>query len=327
MIAPEILDFLPEEIFDVHVHVFDVPVETLGAKDFRRKFNGRFTAADYFASAAAELPGKQFSINCFGMPESGADCPAADRFTAASVDLARIFGLALTRPEEPAAELEKRLRAGRLCGLKPYPDLAAGGKAVADVELREMLSAEQLELADRHGWAVTIHLPRKLRLPDPLNRTQLEAWLRRYPNVKFIIAHLGRSYFFKGIEGELDRFIPYENAYFDTAMINHDRVLEYAFRKFPRERLLFGTDAPISLLLGKALEINDQYLYLMGEDYAIGTSLDGRNAPIRFTTFFAEQFAGCRTAALAAGLTRHEIENFFCNSGRKLLREAAAWLN
>jgi predicted TIM-barrel fold metal-dependent hydrolase len=325
MIKPPLLDFLPENIFDIHVHVFDDATARLGPKDFRRKFNGRFAAADYFELVNRHLPGHRCSINTFGMPERDADCAAADRFTGQGVDLERVFGFALVRPEEPPTELEARMRQNRLVGLKPYPDLVPG-KTPADVELADLLAPGQLALADRHGWPVMLHLPRRLRLTDPLNQSQLENWLKSYPNVKFIVAHLGRSYFFKGIEGQLARFAIYDNLFFDTAMINHDRVLEYAFRNFPRARLLFGSDAPIAFLYGKALEINDQYLYLMAEDYAIGTCLDGRGAPVEFTTFFAEQLAACRTAALAAKLTDAEIENFFYHNSNRLIREAAQWL-
>ncbi len=326
MLGNELLDFLPERLFDVHIHVFNTPPERLPEKDFRRKFRGRFSAADYFRFVESAIPGRQFAVNSFGMPEKGVDRDAADAFTGDSVDCARVFGLALTSPLDTPEKLETRMRRHRLCGFKPYPDLVPG-KAVPEVELRDMLTEAQLELADRHGWIVLLHLPRKLRLPDPLNREQLTGWLRRYPRITFIVAHLGRSYFLKGIEGELERYAPYPNVFFDTAMINNDRVLEYAFRRFPRERLLFGTDAPISMLLGKALEINDQYLYLMGEDYAVGTSLDGRKAPIRFTTFFAEQLAGCRTAALAVRLSSSEKENFFYGNSSRLLREASRWLD
>ncbi len=318
-------DFLPETVFDAHVHLFDVPVKSLGAKDFRRKFHGHFGAEDYSAFAESLFPGKDFKMAGFGMPEPAADCPAADRFVGQYADNCRVFGLALARPGEPVAVLERRMHRYKLCGLKPYPDFVSD-KSPADAELVDMLSPEQLALAEKYGWAVMVHLPRRMRLADPLNREQLILWAKAYPNVKFIVAHLGRSYFFKGIEGELDALLPYENLYFDTAMINNDRVLEYAFRKLPRERILFGTDAPISLLLGKALEINDQYLYLMGEDYAIGTCLDGRGAPIEFTTFYREQLAACRTAALAAGLTSGEIENFFRYNAETLFGEASKWL-
>ena len=56
------------------------------------------------------------------------------------------------------------------------------------------------------------------------------------------------------------------------SIVNHPGVLEYTFNHFPRERLFFGSDAPISRLRGKSVEVNDQCACLMGEDYRIGTA-------------------------------------------------------
>ena len=60
-------DFLPETVFDAHVHLFGVPVKSLGAKDFRRKFHGHFGAEDYSAFAESLFPGKDFKMAGFGM--------------------------------------------------------------------------------------------------------------------------------------------------------------------------------------------------------------------------------------------------------------------
>jgi len=146
---------------------------------------------------------------------------------------------------------------------------------------------------------------------------------RRYPNAQVIFAHIGRAYYLNNIIGLLDGIATCPNAFIDTAMVNHEGVLEYAFRHFPRERILFGSDAPIACLRGKSVEINNQYAYLMGEDYEIGTSIYDAKHAVAFTSFYYEQLRGIRLAAQRAGLSAAEVENILFNSASRLLTGVA----
>lgn len=186
-----------------------------------------------------------------------------------------------------------------------------------------MLPAGQMQVADDRGLAMTLHIPRQERLADPVNQTQMVELCRRYPNVRIIFAHIGRAYYLSNIIGFMDRIAACPNAYLDTAMVNHEGVLEYAFRNFPRDRILFGSDAPIAFLYGKSVEINNQYAYLMGEDYAIGTSIYDDDHAVVFTSFFYEQLRGIKLAAERAGLSRGEIEDLFFNNASHLFTDVA----
>jgi predicted TIM-barrel fold metal-dependent hydrolase len=113
-------------------------------------------------------------------------------------------------------------------------------------------------------------------------------------------------------QSNIDDFVQFPNAYFDTAMINHEGVLKYTFDHFPAERVLFGSDAPISFLRGKSVEINNQYAYLMGEDYAVGTSIIDTSHSVKFTSFFYEQLR----AILNATPAEHVSDVLFDNAQR-----------
>jgi hypothetical protein len=187
------------------------------------------------------------------------------------------------------------------------------------VTIFDMLSEEQMEYANEKGLAITLHIPKAARLADPVNQQQMVEICQRYPNAQIIFAHIGRAYYMENVIGFLDKICKYENAWLDTAMVNHPGVLEYTFNNFPRERIVFGSDAPIAFLRGKSVEINNQYAYLMGEDYAIGSSIYDSEKAVEFTTFFYEQLRGIKAATRQAGLSREEIENFFYNNIFNLL--------
>ena len=328
----DLKDFLPKKILDAHVHFFrqeSLPAgHVVSENDYKRKFNLHFGLPEYLDFAKKNLPEQELSINAFGNPDKIVNRDDADDFVGSFVDCERCFGMALISPQEPAEAVLARMRRNRLVGYKPYQNLVMSGKPLADIEVNDMISQEQLEMADHYGWAITFHIPRKLRLADELNMSQMEAIVKRYPNIKFLFAHLGRAYFLNCIKNRIERFADYGNCYFDTAMVNNDRVLEYAFRHFPLSRLVFGTDAPISMLLGKSIEINDQYLYLMGQPNCdIGTAFDGSPSAIKFTTFYYEQLNGIKVAAESAGLTPDEISDYFYGNAYKVLKEACKWLN
>lgn len=322
----EFEDFLPERIFDAHVHLFDAkcfnPGTELPPKSCYRRFGGCFTLEQYLGWAAEWLPDRRLSLTSFGTPAAIMNRDRSAAYTGCVSDNRRFFGMALVSPHDSVEAVEMRIREHQLIGYKPYLNFV-DWKPVAEVTIDDMLPAEQMELANRLGLVVTLHIPRPGRLADPVNQAQMIALCHQYPNVDIIFAHVGRAYFLNNIIGQLDDLAACPNAYLDTAMVNHEGVLEYTFSHFPRERILFASDAPIALLRGKSVEINNQYAYLMGEDYAIGTSIFDADHAVAFTTFFYEQLRGIKLAAIRAGLSATEVEKLFYGNARRLFTAAA----
>jgi predicted TIM-barrel fold metal-dependent hydrolase len=317
----ELRGFLPAKLFDAHVHLFDGSCLIRGAtfppRHVYSKFGGAFTPSQYMAWAADALPGVEIHANSFGHPGPESDRDASAVYTGRVSDNRRFYGMALVAPSDTAEAAWRRVEENRLVGFKPYPAFVTG-KAVAEITVRDILPAAQMAVADEHGLAIMLHLPRPGRLADPVNQAQMVELCRSYPNARVIFAHVGRAYFLANVVGSLDGIAACPNAYIDTAMVNHEGVLEYAFRNFPRDRILFGADAPFALLRGKSVEINDQYAYLLGEDYEMGSSIYDTDHAVTFTTFYYEQLRGIRLAAERAGLGVREIEDIFFNNAARL---------
>jgi len=322
----ELRDFLPLKILDAHIHIFDRSCMISGArfapKSVYTKFGGTFTFEQCLEWAATLLPEQSFHLNCFGQPSFESDLEASADYSGRIADNRRCFAMALVSPKDSAETVIDRVERNRLIGYKPYLNFV-DWKAKPDITIQDMLPAAQMEAADARGLAITLHIPREGRLADPVNQAQMVELCRRYPNVKVIFAHIGRAYYLSNVSGFLDGIAACPNAYIDTAMVNHEGVLEYAFRNYPHDRILFGSDAPIAFLRGKSVEINNQYAYLMGEESEIGTSIyDARHA-VAFTTFFYEQLRGIKLAAERARLSRGEIEDLFFNNAFRVFRSVA----
>lgn len=326
----ELKDFLPGRIFDAHIHLFDESCMP-GAFEFPpqncyQKFGGKCTLEDCLAYVKKLLPEQEFYCNHFGQPSKEFDLNAAATYTGKISDNKKFFGMTLVSPKDKISNIKKRIETNKLVGYKPYLNFVDKDNK-NDITISDMLPKEQMEYADQKGLVITLHIPRAERLADTVNQKQMVKLCNDYPNTTIIFAHIGRAYYLKNAIGYLNGIARCPNAYIDTAMVNHEGVLEYAFQKFPRDRIVFGSDAPIAFLRGKSVEINNQYAYLMGEDYEIGSAIYDAKHVVEFTFFYYEQLRGIKLAAKRCKLSDKEIENIFFNNSFAIFSKATKNLN
>ena len=305
---------LPAKIFDSHVHIIhkrsfpaDWPSTNIS---YVAKTGNEFTVEKFFELYREFLPDVEMSLAGFGSPAM-----RVDRSDAADIgqDNQRIFGLRLLSAYDSAETVEADIRKHRLAGVKPYANMALQTPG-REVELLDFFTPEQLEMLDRLKLIAVVHIPRKMRLEDPLNRRQMKYLCEKYPGITFVFAHIGRAYYQRCATKYVDEFVEFSNAWWDTAMINHEGVLKYTFDHFPTERILFGTDAPIAFLHGKSVEIDNQYAYVTPEDFHDGTVLNDTTGKIQYVPFLYEQLR----SVLALGLPQKTLVDFFYNNAHKL---------
>lgn len=287
----EFAEFLPEKIFDSHVHIFQKDAFPAGfefpEQSCYKRFGGEFNLALWHELMAELLPGHEVYLNCFGVPDL-----QSNHDWVPPVNHKNEFSMVLISPADSVEDVARRVEQSNAIGVKPYLDYAAHfyNKKANDVEISNMLTTEQLDYINEKSLAVTLHIPRSGRFADLLNQRQMAELCGKYNNIKFIFAHIGRAYFMRNIQqSNIEELAQYPNAYFDTAMINNSDIIKYACDHFPSERIMFGSDAPIAFLRGKSVEVNNQYAYLMGENYKIGSAILDTENIVNFTTFFYEQ--------------------------------------
>lgn len=317
----ELDGFLPGTILDFHVHV--IP-EGVIPPDKPFSCGGhpihRYDLDELARDLADTYPGRETAAVCFGFPSVEYDHTVSNEYLAERCCRERFYPLRLLDPAKDGPEdLEADLSAGRFHGVKPYPDYARKAD-VNTAEIPEMLPPWAMELVNRYGGIVMLHIPRKGRLADPLNQRQVAEYCEAYPNAKIVLAHIGRAYYLKNVVGQLDRLVDYPNLYFDLAMVNHWEVMEYLFRRANPSRILYGTDIPIALAPGKSVEINDQYTYVTPVPWSLSISDD--HGKLRFTSFLYEELRAARKAAERAELGREFAEGLFHRNGTNLLGAA-----
>jgi len=314
----EFQQWLPERILDFHAHV--MPRGTVPEGETFSCAGHPLTRYDLddFARDLDELyPGRQTSAVCFGMPHVGYDQRLNDDYLAARCDRKRFFPFRLIDPLNDKPETFGRdLEQGGFLGVKPYlnyvrkPDLN-------QVEIPEMLPDWAMEPVNDAGLIVMLHIPRKARLADPLNQTQIPELCAKYPRARIVLAHIGRAYYMSNIVGYLDGLKDIPNLYFDLAMLNNWEVLEYLFTNVAPEKILYGTDLPIAVAPGKSIEINDQYTYVTPVPWSLSISDD--HGKLVFTSFLYEELRAIKKATERTGLGPEFVSGLFHGHGMALL--------
>jgi len=316
----EIRNFIPARILDFHVHVFDE--DTLREEDPGFPLPGTrirsYTIQELRVDMENIYPGKECFEVVFGFPDLTYDSDVNNRYVAQNSDHRRIFPFRLLRPDEDVVKVEEELVNMGFLGVKPYLNYVAG-KPSDEVEIHDMLPAALMEVIDRLGLMVMLHIPRKERLADPKNELQIVELATRYPNAQIILAHIGRAYYLRNIVGHLERIRTLENVYCDTAMVNHWEVLEYLFQNFDLGRILYATDLPIAVCGGKSIEINNQYTYVTSKPWYLSISDD--HGKLVFTSFIYEQVRAIRKAVERLQLHGTFLEDLFFNNGYRLLQQ------
>ena len=166
-----------------------------------------------------------------------------------------------------------------------------------------------------------LHIPRPGRLRDPLNLVQMLEIEERYPNVKLIIAHIGRAYAPEDLGDAFELLRRTKNMVFDFTANTLDQAMAACLEAVGPKRLLFGSDLPIvKMRMYRTTENGFYYnqvprgLYgdVSGDPHMVET--DEKN----ITNFLYEELLAFKRAAKALRLTAGEVEDILCRNAEAL---------
>ncbi len=316
--------FLPDKIIDIHAHV-----GTRKGKDpkihppaFWPQWvtcGHDMTVQNLLDAYVKLLPGKEVQVVCFGSPRRD-NLKRANRHVSAMLKLyPNIRGFALTLPEWGPATLEEVMDAGGFCGLKSYATMVRD-KSGEEVAILDIYPHCQLETAQRRGWPVMLHVPRAGRLADRSNIDQLHEICRRYPDLKLIIAHVGRSYWPETGRKGLSALKDLDMIYYDISANTCRPVFEDLLGTAGPERILYGSDLPIFAVRGRRIWEGENYInYIYRADWEDEHTRRCPESEENLTFMLYEEIMAFKQAAENQGLKRKDIENVFHNNARRLL--------
>ena len=173
-----------------------------------------------------------------------------------------------------------------------------------------------------------LHIPRPARLRDPLNLTQMIEIEKRYPNLKVIIAHVGRAYCPEDIGNAFEVLGDTRKMLFDISANTCVETFEQAIRAVGPKRILFGSDLPILRMRTRRICEGGTYVNLVPKGLYGDVSNDPHMREVegseadQLTFFMYEEIDAFRRAAVKTSLGKDDIEAVFYGNAAQVLCEA-----
>lgn len=323
---------LPKELFDMHLHVTR-PEDTAGIsreavdKDWALQCGYSMDVEDLRAYCETLWTDRRVSVTAFPFPVRGVDLRSANEYLArllkdeenlTSNVAVRAAAMAVA-PSFDADECEQQMLDHGFIGYKPYPDLVSGEKG-AEIKIPDFIPDRYMKSLDKHKRAVILHLPRAKRIADPDNIKELLELRQKFPDVKIIIAHYGRSYNIEVIKKAYAEFgSDIEGFYFDNAAVLNPAVHTFMLEHIPHDKIFFGTDMPILMWHGKREWNNGTYQNFSRETFKWNsektTSAEDEE---KYTFLLYEQAKYLLDSIYAIG-GRTLAEDIYCNNAKRFL--------
>ncbi len=327
-----IRDFLPEKIIDIHTHVWldrfraQVSNDPLRAVTWPSRVALDNSIEDLIETYRLMFPGKQFTPMIFANPHTrDDDIDGMNDYISRSAKEYHCPSLIFAMPWWSAEEFEQKIIAGGFLGAKVYLTFSDPKIAQNDIAIFDFLPHHQLEVLNQHGWIVMLHIPRSGRLRDPKNLAQMLEIEKRYPNVKLIIAHVGRAYCNEDVGNAFEVLAEAKNMMFDFCANTNSWVFEQLIRAVGPKRIMFGSDLPVLRMRTRRICENGQYVNLIPKGLYGEVSNDSHMREVeggeadKLTFFMYEEIDAFRRAAEVTKLSQKDIDDIFYGNAKRLI--------
>ena len=315
-VAKKVSCFLPARLFDIHAHVYRV--RDLGDSPPEVPAQGPETVTiDVWRSHLSQLVGGR-SIQgglLLPYPTKGGNIRGGNEFLISQLSPRSCNrGLVVVAPDFPPSAVEEWAGCPHVVGFKPYHVFAAT-EPTFDAAVEAYVPEWIWELANHMDFIIMLHLVRPKALSDPDNQRTILTLCKKYPRVKLILAHAGRGFHAPNTIAALPALRELQNVWFDTSAICEPDALMAILKTFGSERLLWGSDFPVSQQRGKCVTVGDAFSWICPR------RIDrGPGAPVcRPILVGLESLRALSLAAQLIDLTARDLENIFARNALQLL--------
>ncbi len=328
----ELKEFLPEEMFDVHTHIWedwmkikpkpDATKRTVTWPSLVAKDN---PIEDLIETYRLMLPGKKVGALLFG-DQGGNDI--MNNYVKESSEKTGFPCLYFSHPTESADRVEEKIRDMGAVGIKSYLSLSPEYIPQKEIRIFDFFPKHQLERMNELGAIVMLHIPRDGRLKDPVNLAQIAEIKREFPRVKLIIAHIGRAYVKADIGNAFEILDQFPDLMYDfTANCSEDAITE-VIRHAGAKHVMFGSDMPILRMRCHRIEENNTYINLVPPGLYGDPKQDSHLREVsdeeaeKITFFLYEELLAFKRACKTLGLGKEDVKDMLCDNAKRLVEEA-----
>jgi len=312
-VARDLSDFLPEQVFDCHAHVYRTSdlhilgwnLFTQGPEEVTPAVWRSYTEKQVGAS---RLKGGLFTT----MPSKVGNVRKADEYLVSCLKaVPEAKGLISVELETQKSDWSDYLSNPQIAGFKTYRVAEQPGL----VGFKRSLPEWVWEVSDERGMIIMIHLAPTVKADDVADLLAIRDKCRQYPNVKVILSHLERrSHSLNPAEG-IDELKGLDNVWFDTSTICEPEFLLAVCREFGPRKLVWGSDFPMSETRGKSISIGDGKVCLDSRSVNLETLASVCNP----TLMGLESLMAIKMAAEEFGFNREDVADIFYNNMMRML--------
>ncbi len=321
----ELRDFLPDKFIDIHNHVFkkEFPLKGTpnGGSTWPRRVAEDCTIEDLIQTYKDMFPGKTVIPNIFG--GTRCDLDYTNRYieeVGKKYNYPYMYRISYDMDPE---KVEREVTEGGFLGFKPYLSNKPPYIPSAEIRIFDFLTHEHLKIADKLGLVVMLHMARDERLRDPVNIAQLMEIEERYPNVKLIVAHVGRAYTDTDIGNAFDTLGKTKNMLFDFSANTHAPAIQKCIEAVGCDRVLYGSDMPIAKMRMYRITEGANYVNVVPRGLYGDVSADIHMREVddasQITNFQYEVLRSFKRVTQTLGLTRAEIEKIMYGNAARIL--------
>jgi predicted TIM-barrel fold metal-dependent hydrolase len=330
----QIKAFIPDDIIDIHTHIWlkeqflkDVPEleRTVKWPSMVAEDN---SAEDLIQTYLLMFPEKRVKPLVFSQVATNFDHPAGNNYVR---EKSKVYGfpkLMVTKPDMNIKDFESQIESGGFLGVKVYLTLSNPYIPLSEIRIYDFITPAQLEVLNKRGWILMLHIPRDQRLRDPVNLAQMVEIDRLYPDALVIIAHVGRAYCDEDTGDAFDILSKTKNLLFDISANTNENVFARLIKAVGPKRILFGSDLPILRMRTKRICEDGKYINLIKKGAYGDVSDDSHMREITgpeadaLTFFMYEEILAFKRAAAACELTKEDIKDVFYNNAKRIINKA-----
>jgi predicted TIM-barrel fold metal-dependent hydrolase len=315
----ELDGFIPDTIYDAHAHLWaKTHLPPTGWDTFREIDEEVLDLAAYRRRMAEMIPGRAIAGGVLlpgSVGASGAALAAQNDMIAHETSLEDGWrGSMLVTPGMEPDFIRQEVHRLGFSGLKCY-HVQSGAQVTWDADIPEYLPETQVAVANEERLCITLHMVKARAVADPVNQYWIRRYCESYPNMQMILAHAARGFnAYHTIEG-LPALAGLPNLWCDMAAISDPGACEAVIEVLGHERLLYGSDFPISHLRGRCVAVGDGFVWLY-DDTLDWSSISFQ--PLQPVFVGLESLRVLKQAAWHQRLTDTQVEDVFCNNARRL---------
>jgi len=336
--------FVPSTIFDAHAHWYCADHFAPGSVPPLVQSGPPTVGSAVFDQAMGELiPNRRTEGLFFPYPHAQCDVDAANEFLRQQLQgRPGSRGQLLITPSQDPEFIRETVRRYGFVGLKCY-HVYSPHRPTFDSGIEEFLPESQVQIAHEEGLSITLHLVRQRALADVANQQTIRRYCERYPHMRLILAHAARGFNAHHTILGIDSLRGLNNVWFDTAAITDGGAIEAIIHTFGPQRLLYGSDFPVSHQRGRCVALGDSFLWISADNtnlevpYISCPPVDCNSAPIsarcgstasvaarppyarlKLALVGHEALRTLKVAAMSTRLTDSQVEAIFYRNGTGL---------